>query len=203
VRLCTGRGNEMLKKLTAATYNPCPRAPSNQEWLMKKSSFIFTGLALSSLVFAAERLNVKTGLWEITASTVTQGVPPIPAEVLSKMTAEQRAQLEGVFGSGEGKPHTHTSKECVTEEDLAQPFSANGDKNCVSTVVKSTSTSQEVDVSCRGEIGGKGKLRINTPTPESMTGDFEIQAGGGGEAMTIRTQLKGRWLSGSCKGTTG
>jgi hypothetical protein len=167
---------------------------------MKKSSLIVAGLALAALAFAAERLNVKTGLWEITAITVTQGVPPMPAEVLSKLTPEQRAKLEGVFQSSAAKPHTHTSKECVTEEDLAQPFSANDDKNCVSTVVKSTATSQEVDVSCGGEIGGKGKLRVQTPTPESMTGDFEIQAGNGDEPMTIKTQLKGRWLGASCKG---
>jgi len=164
-----------------------------------KKSIVSAALLIPALAFAADRLNVKTGLWEITTLTATQGIPELPAEVKGKMTPEQRAKLAAVFQSSAASPHRNVSKECITEKDLEQPFKPNDDGNCTSTVVKSTGTSQEINVSCTGEHASSGKMRISTPTSESMTGDLEFQAGNGGE-MTIKTQIKGRWLGASCKG---
>ena len=38
------------------------------------------------------KLNVKPGNWEITTTTKTVGKAPIPKEILSKMTPEQRSR---------------------------------------------------------------------------------------------------------------
>lgn len=165
-----------------------------------KRTFVIAGLMLPLLVLAADRLNVKTGLWEVTSITLMQGVPPIPAEVLAKMPADQRAQMEAMFNSRADKPRTHVSKECVTEEDLREPFKPEQEENCTTKVVKSSANSQEFELTCKGEHVSHGTMRIDTPTPESMTGKLQVEIENEGKTMTVNTQLKGRWLGASCKG---
>ena len=41
-------------------------------------------------------LDVKVGQWEMTHTTVMKGVPPIPAEMLAKMSPEVRARYEAM-----------------------------------------------------------------------------------------------------------
>lgn len=149
-------------------------------------------------VFAADRLNVKTGLWEITATTQMSGMPPLPKELLDQMSAEQRAQLESQLKQAGGEPTTETSRECITERDLEKPFDTANPEDCKHQIVKSTRTMQEVKLSCSGEYQGSGTLRINTPTPETMTGDMDVSVGDGSTTMTVKAKLKGRWLGADC-----
>ena len=165
-----------------------------------KRTLVAAGLMLPLLALAADLLNVKTGLWEITSTTLMQGAPPIPAEVLAKMSAEQRAQMEAMFASRADKPRTHVSKECVTEEDLQEPFKPDEDENCTRKVIKSSATAQEFELSCTGKHLSHGTMRVDAPTPQSMTGKLEVQIENEGKTMTLHTQLKGRWLGASCKG---
>ncbi|HBH79768.1 MAG TPA: hypothetical protein DDY39_08075, partial [Nitrospira sp.] len=65
----------------------------------------------------AESFNVKPGAWEMTVTTVTSGMKLSP-ELSAKMTPAQRAQMEQMVKSREGKPHTITSHSCITKEDL-------------------------------------------------------------------------------------
>jgi len=166
---------------------------------MKTATLIAIGLGVPLLALAADRLNVKTGLWEMATVIETQGIPPMPAEVLANMTPEQRAKMEAMFQSrAAAGPRNHTYKECITEKDLTEPFKEKGnDEKCTRKVLKSSSTSQEVEVLCTGEHSYGGKMIINTPTPESMNGVVDMHLPGG---MTAKTQMKGRWLSASCKG---
>ncbi|HTE88846.1 MAG TPA: hypothetical protein VK639_07845 [Terriglobales bacterium] len=60
---------------------------------------ILAGLVMLSsvTVWAADKLqplNVKTGLWETTTTRITSGEIPIPAEMLARLTPEQRAKME-------------------------------------------------------------------------------------------------------------
>lgn len=168
---------------------------------MKKSAVISAAVLIPMLVIAADRLNVKTGLWEIVAATDTQGAPAIAEEALANLTPEERAKMESVMKSREaGGPTQHTSKECITEKDLEKPFGSETDESCKTTLVKTTDTMQEANIVCTGERPGKGKLRINTPTPETMNGMIEIKVGAGTEAMTVKTHLTGKWLGASCEG---
>lgn len=165
-----------------------------------KRALVVAALMLPLLVLAADRLNVKTGLWEVTSITLMQGAPPIPADVLAKMSPEQRAKMEAMFASRAEKPRTHVSKECITEEDLQEPFKPDQEENCTTKVVKSSANSQEFELNCTGKHVSHGTMRIDTPTPESMTGKLQVEIENEGKAMTLNTQLKGRWLGASCKG---
>jgi hypothetical protein len=170
---------------------------------MKTHRLVVAGLLVPVLALAADRLNVKTGLWEVTVVAQMSGMPPLPPEVLAKIPEEQRAQLAGVLGQ---EPKTHKSRECVTEKDLDQPFQAEEIKHCSTTLTKSSPTVQEYAVICTGEHPSRGKMHVEAPTPTTMTGYFDMTVDNkdAGAPMRINTKLSGHWLAAACsKADTG
>jgi septal ring-binding cell division protein DamX len=148
---------------------------------------------------AAEKLNVKLGLWEITSQTETRGMPPLPKELLDKLTPEQRRKMEADIKAEQAKgPEKDTDRECITQKDLEQPFESANTKECKQTIVTTTRTSQEVRIVCTGGVPGSGLLKVTTTSPEQMTGSLDLKLGAGAESMTINAKLQGRWLSADC-----
>lgn len=151
-------------------------------------------ISLPLLATSAERLNIKLGLWEITAVTQMSGMPPLPRELLDKLTPQQRATMAAEANT----PDKDTNRECITAKDLEQPFQAGSAKSCKQSIVATTRTTQEVRFICSGEQKGSGVLRISTPTPETMSGTMDLKFGEGADAFTIKGRLSGRWLSADC-----
>ena len=150
---------------------------------------------MSPLALAADKLDVKPGLWEITSTHQISGIPPMPKEWQEKVTPEQRAAMETAFKKeAEKGPQTDTDRECITKQEAEQPFDVGDTKDCTQTVVRTTRTLQEVRLSCNGEYKGAGVLRVMTPTPETMTGTLDLQLGEGKDAMKVKSQLQGRWI---------
>lgn len=147
---------------------------------------------------AAETLNVKTGLWEITSVTETRGMPPLPKELLNSLTPEQRAKMEAEIRAGQKNADKDTDRECVTQKDLEQPFQSANTKECKQTIVKSSRTAQEVQIVCSGGIPGSGVFKVSASNPETMSGTLDLKLGEGADAMTIKARLQGRWLSSDC-----
>lgn len=75
-------------------------------------------LPLSTPDAHAESFNIKPGAWEMSVTTVTSGMKLSP-ELSAKM-APQRAHMEQMMKAREGKPHTMTTRSCITQEDLSQ-----------------------------------------------------------------------------------
>jgi hypothetical protein len=151
------------------------------------------------LVAAADKLDVKPGLWEITSTHHITGIPPMPKELADKVTPEQRAAMETAFKKeAEKGPQTETDRECITKQEAEQPFDLGETKDCTQTVVRTTRTTQEVRLSCTGELKGSGVMRVTTPTPESMTGTLDLQLGDSKDSMKVKSQLQGRWLGPDC-----
>lgn len=151
------------------------------------------------LARAADKLDVKPGLWEIVSTHHISGVPPMPKEWLDKVTPEQRAEMETAFKKEAAKgPQTDTERECITKQEAEQPFDVADAKDCTQTIVRTTRTTQEVRLSCTGEFKGAGVLRVTTPTPETMNGTLDLQLGDGKDAMKIKSELRGRWLGADC-----
>ena len=150
------------------------------------------------LAIAADKLDVKPGLWEITSSHLITGIPPMPKDMADKVTPEQRAAMEAAFRKESAKgPQTDTERECITQKDVEEPFDI-GDKDCTKTIVRTTRTTQEVRLSCNGAMKGSGVLRVTTPTPETMTGTLDLQLGEGSDPMRVKSELKGHWLGPDC-----
>ena len=152
-------------------------------------------LVLPLAATADEKLNIKLGLWEITSVVHMTGVPELPPDLLAKMSPQQRAQMEAAFKAEAAKgPKKDVSKECLTQKDLDHPFDA--DKDCKTSTATGTRTTREMHLVCTGDNRGTGTLRINAPTPESMSGDMDLKSGNG--QFTIKAQLKGRWIGPDC-----
>lgn len=155
----------------------------------------------STVVSAAgpEKLNVKLGLWEITSLTRFSGMPPLPKELVEKMTPQQRAEMAAkIKAASEEEPEPEVRSECITQEDLDKPFASSNAEECTQTVVRTTRNTQEMRLVCNGKTKGSGTFRVTTPTPETMTGDLDLKVGEGSEVMTIKGKIKGRWLGADC-----
>ena len=106
---------------------------------------------VTPLAVAADKLDVKPGLWEITSTHQITGIPPMPKEWQEKVTPEQRAAMETAFKKEADKgPQTDTDRECITKEKAEQPFDVGDTKDCTQKVVRTTRTTQEVHLSCNG-----------------------------------------------------
>lgn len=153
------------------------------------------GLALPAV--SAEQLNIKTGLWEISTTTQMSGVPQLPKELTAKMSPQQRAKMEADFKAASLSPTKDTDRSCITQKDVENPFRG-ANENCKQSIVRTTRTTQEVNLVCTGEPKGSGFIRINTPTPETMTGVMDIKMGEGTDALNLKANLSGRWLGADC-----
>ena len=161
-----------------------------------------SGLALIGLACAAsadEKLDIRTGAWEVTATTQMSGMP-LSDEMLGQMTPEQRAEIQAAMRAETAKgPQTEVTRECITTEDVERPFQSASGEDCKQTIVRTTRTTQEARLVCTGEHKGEGLLRVNAPNPETMTATLDLRAGDGPDAFTIKSQMKGRWLSAQCE----
>jgi len=161
---------------------------------------LLAGDLLPLLGIPAEPLNVKLGLWEITSETRMSGTPQLPQELLDNMTPEQRSAVEAAIAAQADKgPLRDTSRQCITKADIEEPFRAQDIEGCTQTRVANSSTSQEMQLVCTGARSGEGTFSIMTPTPESMTGRFELKVGDGSDAMTIVANMQGKWIAGACE----
>jgi hypothetical protein len=158
--------------------------------------------ACAGLPFAAggqDRLDIRTGTWEITATTHMSGTP-LSNEMLSKMTPEQRAEVQAAMREEAAKgPQTEVSRECITPEEVERPFASADLENCTQQIVRTTRTTQEARLQCTGEYKGSGLLRVTAPNPQTMTATLELSAGDGPTPFTIKAQMKGRWLAAACE----
>jgi Protein of unknown function (DUF3617) len=156
----------------------------------------------ASILLAAGKyqpLNVKTGMWQTTWTSTVSGAPPVPQEMLDKMTPEQRARFEAAMSKmASGTPVTRTSKSCLTRERLEKdPF--NDRKSCKETVVTSTGSKMEVHEVCTEEQSTfDSKVRIEASDSESVKGWVQSTVTGSGKTMNVNGTFTSKWLGGVC-----
>jgi hypothetical protein len=125
------------------------------------------------------------------------GMPPIPAELLAKMTPEQKAMLEARLKAKDSlAPQTTVRKQCITKEDLGKLMNF-GDEHgaCQRTVVSASSSKQEFRIECTSSgIKASGTVRVEALDSEHMKFSSQIAAG----AMNVSTTGTGKWVSAEC-----
>ena len=162
-----------------------------------RCGWVLVGVACAA--GAAEKLDIRTGSWEVTATTQMSGMP-LSDEMLGKMTPQQRAEVQAAMREEAAKgPQTEVTRECITAEDVERPFQSASGEDCTQTIVRTTRTTQEARLVCTGEHKGEGLLRVNAPNPETMTATLDLRAGDGPNAFTIKSRMKGRWLAAQCE----
>jgi Protein of unknown function (DUF3617) len=146
-------------------------------------------------------LNVKPGQWETTVSGQMTGMPPIPAEALSRMTPEQRARIEAAMGARGAKPMT--SKTCLTKESLDKALNMGSDesvKSCTRTLTTSTSGKQEIQMECdRNGIKTKGTVVVEAVDSETIRGSMKMTTTSeANRTMNMDYTFTSKWVGGAC-----
>jgi hypothetical protein len=124
---------------------------------------------------ADQPIDIKPGLWEITMTSQTSGVPPIPN--LDQMTPEQRARIEAAM-KGLAGPRTTTARKCITRDDIQKAIAeASSGKNnsCSPKLVSSSASKLVLRVDCSSDrrdtkSSGAGRARFRRPERRSGGG---------------------------------
>lgn len=152
----------------------------------------------------AESINVKPGVWEMTVTTVASGMKLSP-ELSAKMTPAQRAQMEQMMKAREGKPHTMTTRSCITKEDLNQDriIKQMEDEDedpavqCKVKVLSKSSSKLVLDQLCPGPPPSTTHFTVEAKTPESIMAIGDRGETGSGKS---HIDIKGKWITSSCDG---
>ena len=168
--------------------------------IQQRTALALSLLAICTAAFAADvtPLNVKPGAWEIITHTSTRGLA-IPAEMLAQVPPAQREKMAASMHSRAGKVSTQVDKECITEKELQQEqaFAGEQDEDCKRTVVASSPTRQQIQISCHGEHPHSSTMTATATTPATVTSVADIDLAGSGQ---VHVDMTGRWLGASCAG---
>jgi len=164
------------------------------------------GLALFTFtaVWAADiqPLDLKAGLWETTLTVQTSGVPPMPPEVLAKLSPEQRAKIEAKAAAGEG-PKTTVKRSCLEERDVNKPFTlalGGDERGCKQTIASSSATKREIRVECRnGSVKGSGTIQMEAAAPGNLKVTSQWSTTDGTRTMKMTSTATAKWLGPICE----
>ena len=146
-------------------------------------------------------LNIKPGLWESTRTINRAGQLPIPAEMLNRLTPEQRARMEErMKANSAAHTSTTTEKHCVTKEDLEKDRLKLADaKECTTTVLNSTTSTVKAKFVCDQQgMRATGILELVAANPESLNGSYQSTAEANGHTMNVNGTWTSKWLGASC-----
>jgi Spy/CpxP family protein refolding chaperone len=159
---------------------------------------ITVALVVASTAAWAQSLNVKPGLWEVTATTHASGLPPMD---LSSLPPEQRAKIEAAMKkqmNDMAKPTV--TRECMTKEKIDKELFGDKDldPSCKRTSITRTATVQELKVECTGKQKMTGTMHFEALTPEAVKGTVNMVAEGAGQTMNASSTFTAKWLGDNC-----
>lgn len=167
----------------------------------QKSAKDMRASADSQAAAKLQPLHIKTGLWESARTINRAGRLPIPAEMLNRLTPEQRARMEERMNANSAAhTNTTTEKHCVTKEDLEKDRLKLAEANeCTTTVLDSTTTNVKAKFVCdQAGMQATGILELVATDPEHLNGSYHLNAKGDGHAMNVDGTWTSKWLGPSC-----
>ncbi|HEU5335195.1 MAG TPA: DUF3617 domain-containing protein [Terriglobales bacterium] len=160
-------------------------------------------LALSFSLWAASKiqpLNVKTGLWQTTMTMNRFGEMPLPSDMLSRLTPQQRARLEARMKAHPTNTRTMVYKSCLTRKELENPnFTAR--QQCTWTTLQSNGARIKGSALCtypQPAMRVKGSGEFVALDREHVKGFLHMAAAGKGGAMNTSSDFSSKWLGPSC-----
>jgi hypothetical protein len=147
---------------------------------------------------AAQKMDVRLGLWEMSTTVQMSGEPPVDT---SKMTPEQRAQMEAALAATKGiMARPHTIKSCLTKEKLSKGFLQEKQESCKHTVLTDTSTELGVSFVCTANDGETttGEWHFQAISRESVKGTGKMTMSKGGQSMTGASSMTAKWVGDAC-----
>jgi hypothetical protein len=151
-------------------------------------------------------IKAKLGLWEVTTTRQTQGMPAaqtpqIPADKLAQLPPAQRAQIEAMLKQrSAASGGTRTRQTCVTPEKLNGGAFGEDKKSCQRTIVRSTSSLVEIHEECVQSDGSKaiGDVHYEVIGGDTMKGSVKLKMTVAGHEMNSTLDLSGKWIGADC-----
>lgn len=147
----------------------------------------------------ADSINVKTGAWEMTSTTLMTGIM-VPAKAQANLSPEQRAKIGEIVQAHTGKPIVHVTKTCVTKEDLDQDrlLESDNENQCNKKIISKSASKIVFEQTCEAPGPSKSTVTIEAKTTENIEARMDmVQADNGGK---IHVDINGRWLGAGCDG---
>jgi Protein of unknown function (DUF3617) len=155
--------------------------------------------AISSTAFAAEPINIKPGLWDVTQTMTMSGAPLyVPG-----MNAASRAEYAKSWEKTANKPTTDQDQQCITAKDIKearvfQDRSTEG-KQCKHTVKKQTSTAWSASSDCKDDkTANLLEVDYAAPSPDRFTGTMKSTLTSPNGKTIIDMKMSGKWVGASC-----
>ena len=150
----------------------------------------------------AATLDIKPGLWEMTAHTQAQGQLPIPEAELQHMSPQQRAAIAKAEARSH-QPRTRVYKSCVTEKDLKKSedsfLSEEPGMKCDSKLTKNSRTAVAGSRHCtKPGMQQTEEFAFEARDREHVTGKMSVMISNGAKTMSSKGDLSSRWISASC-----
>lgn len=171
-------------------------------WRTVHSAVLLGISGLAAAAWAADGLDVRLGLWEMSITTAQRGTPQLPDSSLKNMTPEQRAKLQAALQKNAAAgPRTFTTRTCVRAEDLKNgSLKVGGDEDeesqCRYQVTAQSKTLQEATANCASDPPRTSKMRVAATDREHMSGTIDTVAGTGQASV----KFSAKWLNTSCAG---
>src|SRR5262249_7119943 len=117
------------------------------------------------------------------------GMPPVPPEVLAKMTPEQRTQMMAAMGAA-SQPTVIRSY--ITQKTLKRDLNFNRIErpNCTQTITNSTSRQVDVKMQCTGEHPMNGSFHMEAADRQTMSGKLDMVVTNGANTMTMKRTMQ-------------
>ena len=150
-------------------------------------------------------LDVKLGLWESTVTTKTTGTPPMPPELLSRLTPEQRAKMEAAMKANAARAaQPKTNRSCLTKEQLNKglTFGSEGASSaCNRTIVTSNASEQDLRFECNEAthaMKASGTMHVEAVNSETVKGAGQGSTTDGTHTMNVQMSFSAKWISADC-----
>jgi hypothetical protein len=161
-----------------------------------RSRWVYFIAAAPMLALAADSMDVRPGLWQMSMTVQSQG-SMIPQSALDQMPKERRDQVMAQMAARAG-PHTTTSKSCVTAEEIRKgafsDIGADDHGNCKLTITSGTKTLQEGTQVCTGDSPRTSHIRMEMLGREQLKGTMETATPNG----KVTVQMAGKWMAATC-----
>jgi hypothetical protein len=160
--------------------------------------------AFSSTTFAAEPINIKPGLWDVT-QTITMSGAPLYVE---GMNAASRAEYAKSWEKTANKPTTDQDQQCITARDIKEAHlfqdRSSAGKQCRQTVKKQTSTAWSASSECKDEkTTNVLELDYTAPSPDRFTGAVKSTLTSPNGKTVVDMKMSGKWVGASCPNEDG
>jgi len=147
----------------------------------------------------------NAGLWEVQNKVDMPGMPSMD-EMMKQVPPEQRAMMEQMMkqrGVAMGSA-PNTFRYCLSkkaaERDVVPPNDP--DMQCSHKLSQSSASEAKFSFSCKRKDGStaEGEGRAYDLTPSSYASEMTMRTQQQGQAMTMKSSQKGKWLGADCQG---